>query len=1017
MSLGPKEGVEPGSYVPTRLSYVSKACFYVTLLEEESLIQTIRETLMETNEGVKENITSKCFTVGDLVSVLDEADQFWHRGRVTGCFGPLTEVFLIDSGKDIVAERNMLQELPNSPLVTDSPAQAIKCTLSDRNISVGHFVSMQNDVGRQFLTYFEKEEDGLWEVKLYVERVYSTKGSEKEVLNSNRSHNSQSEEISQDFQMGAGFKLCTRESDLGTVGQNVFIAMKDTKFTSNSSETSDRNCMSDNSGTQLSLSGPCTGININAYDDDSTSQISNDNKARKTSFYSSFEEKGHSKTKETRVSLRLPKCFENCASPEFYAERKDSEKEADVPSPSDALSEEVFNRSCVILKEQENVIIKTQAACSLEENMMNSVLNEALNDLPHTQNIDSKKCPSIPKAQKTCNVEFNAIISNFEEDGAVWVQPLDQISSLNEIMNQINEMNTECLKTFKDKPCINSPCLSLYGEDQRLYRAIVKDLTEDMDCVLVHYVDYGNSEITEVSSLRVIPDIFLDVACKAIQCYFPMSLKEQLLRVFHKEIEKIFSEELKVTLVEDPLQKDNLILKSCIVSGIDIVAKIHEEHENNCRAPEGETLKVMPHESQVSEVSSTCLQIPYHSIKYDTEMAVYVTQVESAGKFWVQVLDHFSLLEEMMGKLNDFAVNSGRTIMSSPKIGRPCLSCYAKDEQFYRAEIIKINPESGSAMVHYIDYGDTGEVEISDLFVLPEQFFPLPRQAICCYFSSKIRNQWSSSIQQYLEEKILEKEIYLTLTQEVEGFEHRNVVKKLTLDDNDVTSHMTFLATNNDADGEVFTENDESEDILLEEDIPEILPSCDGSVKGIVSHVEGSCIWIQLSDQCTAIEEMQENLNSSSLQPLTEVPFVGSVCISYFPEDERFYRAVVKEVDLACHSVVVRYIDYGNSSHVEMKDLYVLPLDLMCFPKQAIQCYFSGNFSPCSEAFKKSVEKILNQEATVSFLPNFGEGGKNILHSCIVDNKDILLCEGLNASNVEEGTEPTWEVKSQEANY
>ncbi|XP_064095929.1 tudor domain-containing protein 1-like isoform X2 [Macrobrachium nipponense] len=1007
MSLGSKIEVEPGSYVPTQLSYVSKACFYVNLLERESLIQTIRETLMETNEGANENNTSKCLSIGDLVSVLDEADQLWHRGRVLGCFGPLTEVFLIDSGKDIVAERNMLQELPNSPLVTDSPAQAIKCTLSDRNISVGHFVSMQHDVGRQFLTYFENEEDGLWKVKLYVERVYSTKSLEKEiqlystkilekeVLNSSRSRNSHSDGMSEDFQIGAGFKLCTTESD----------------------------------------SGSCTGINLNAYDDDSTSQSSSANETTKTSFYSNFEKQGHSKTKETRVSLRLPKCFGNYASPEFHAELTDSEIGADTPSPSDSLREEVcnaFKRSSVILREQENVIVKTlvthspgenkavHASCNIEldahkddKRMMNSVLNETLNDLPCTQNIDSKKCLNIPEAQKSCNVEFSAIISNFE-DGIVWVQAIDQISLLNKFMNQINEMNTECLKTYKEKPCINTPCLSLYREDQRFYRAIVKDLTEDTDRVLVHYVDYGNSEITEVSSLRAIPDSFLDMPCKAIQCYFPTTLKEQLLQVFHKETGKIFNEELKITLAEDPLEKDTLILKSCIISGIDIVARIHEEHENNCRAPEDGTITVMSHESQVSEVSSTCFQIPYLSIKYDTEMSVYVTQVDNTGKFWIQVLDHFSLLDEMMEKLNDFAVSSDRTILTSPMIGKPCLCCYAKDDLFYRAEITKVNQESGSAMVHYIDYGDTGEVEISNLFVMPEQFFTLPRQAICCYFSSKIRKKWFSSTQQYLE-KLLEKEIDLTLMLEVEGFEQRNVVKKLTLEGNDVISHMTLLATNDDADGEVLTENDESEDVLFEEDIPEILLSYDGSVEGIVSHVEGSCIWIQLSDQITAIEEMQEQLNSSSLQPLAEVPFVGSVCISYFPEDERFYRAVVKEVDLSCQSVVVHYIDYGNSSHVEMKDLYVLPLDLMCLPKQAIQCCFSGNFSPCSKAFKKSMKELLNQEVTVSISPNFGEGGKNILHSCIVDNTDIL-CEGLNASN-EEGTESLWEVKSQVSNY
>ncbi|XP_068249372.1 tudor domain-containing 6-like isoform X2 [Palaemon carinicauda] len=1018
MSLEHRGEIEPGSYVQTRLSYVSKACFYVTLVEDEPFLQDIRRILKEANEGKQRTINRKFFTKGDAVSVLDEADQFWHRGLVTGCFGHLIEVFLVDSGKDIITERNM------------------------------------SDVGCQFLTHFERKEDELWEVKLYIKRVYPANSPDKTMLNKSRSYSSQSEEISDNLIVETGFKHFTRENAIGAARQRLCIAMKDNLFTPNSDTNFESNCSMESNSMQLSISTPCRGIEFDAYVGDYSCQTSGV-KPWKGTFYSKSD-KGHSSKTDAKKSLRHPKCFGDYENPGFQTELRHTEKGTDTSSVGDGLNHELYemlNRSCVIKETPKNIAPKTSVAHSLVENReaqrlcitelntdenyecaTNSLSNESIKDLQHMLNSNSKMCPSIPKAQIRCNVELTAIISDIDDDGNLWIQAVDQISSLDKLMSEINQTNSEYLKIFKDKPSINSPCLSLYKEDQRFYRAIVKEYVGDKDCVLVHYVDYGKSDSTEISSLRVIPDRFLDLPSQAIQCNFPESVREQLLGILHEEIENTFTEEINITLGEDPLE-NTLILKSFIISGSDIISKIHKEEEANCTAYKGDESEEISHENQVNEVTDTCMKIPLHSIKYETEMTVHVTHVDNIGKFWVQVSENYSQIEKMMVVMNEFALNSGSTLISSPNIGEPCLCPYSKDGQFYRAEIRQINPQVSSAKVHYIDYGDTGNVEISKLFVLPRQFVTLPRQAICCYFSSDIRNKWSSSTQKYLEE-LLEKDIFLTLTQEVDGSELKNVVMKLSLDGSDVVSQLTSLVLSNDSNRETAksgedsdtedklkienddskvetdekilkSENDKSEDVLCEEDISQILLKYDDNVDAFVSHVEGNCVWIQLLDKFSALDELQENLNSSSLQPLTGIPAVGSICISYFSDDEMFYRALVKEVDLTCNSALVQYIDYGNSSLVKIKDLYILPFDFISLPRQAIECYFS-NFS---KVYKECIEELLNKEVTVSISSNSGEG-KNILRSCIVDGEDILLCERLNASDVEERAESLYEVKT-----
>ncbi|XP_061700207.1 tudor domain-containing 6-like isoform X2 [Syngnathoides biaculeatus] len=75
----------------------------------------------------------------------------------------------------------------------------------------------------------------------------------------------------------------------------------------------------------------------------------------------------------------------------------------------------------------------------------------------------------------------------------------------------------------------------------------------------------------------------------------------------------------------------------------------------------------------------------------------------------------------------------------------------------------------------------------------------------------------------------------------------------------------------------------------------------------------------------------------------TEIPESlnpGTPCLALFPTDSQWYRAqVVRRND---STVCVLFVDYGNESEVDMKDLRYLPCSLIEYPPQAFLCSLDG---------------------------------------------------------------------------
>ena len=85
----------------------------------------------------------------------------------------------------------------------------------------------------------------------------------------------------------------------------------------------------------------------------------------------------------------------------------------------------------------------------------------------------------------------------------------------------------------------------------------------------------------------------------------------------------------------------------------------------------------------------------------------------------------------------------------------------------------------------------------------------------------------------------------------------------------------------------------------------------------------------------------------------------GTLCAARFPEDERYYRAVIKKYNKEQNEYQVEFIDYGNIEWVKLDDLIKLDGKISSLPPQAMVCGLAYlKYSKIS--MRKAVKKYPN---------------------------------------------------------
>ena len=155
------------------------------------------------------------------------------------------------------------------------------------------------------------------------------------------------------------------------------------------------------------------------------------------------------------------------------------------------------------------------------------------------------------------------------------------------------------------------------------------------------------------------------------------------------------------------------------------------------------------------------------------EVQAMVTHVWDPSYFWVQTLDNQELRRVMQ------AINSAQlSPIHNPVSGMLCISRYAADQCLYRCQIETI--EGSSALVMFVDYGNSEKVSLNEIFAMEANFKSLPAQVIVCTVNNILNPDgkcadWNQSNLDFFKSLVCGDNITVTLKC-VKSFPMKNVV-------------------------------------------------------------------------------------------------------------------------------------------------------------------------------------------------------------------------------------------------
>ncbi|KAG8013159.1 Tudor domain-containing protein 6, partial [Nibea albiflora] len=516
-----------------------------------------------------------------------------------------------------------------------------------------------------------------------------------------------------------------------------------------------------------------------------------------------------------------------------------------------------------------------------------------------------------------------------------------------------------------------SPCLAIFSSDNQWYRAQVIRRTDDILHVL--FVDYGNESDVDIKNVRPLSQSLLEKAPQAFLC----SLNG--FGESNGSWEDDVYDDFYNLLVDKPLK----------------VTAFNMEDHSEIAVPqyavqvEFENMVVNDMMQKYWKPSATDLD---KMETLQTEHLLQEGQIESNMTELNVSTGNYANTEEL-NEVTGLAQEAGQAqedIMFTKTLGPGslCLALFCSDEQWYRAQVI--NRVDDSFHVLFIDYGNESDVDINNVRPLSQNLLDNAPQAFLCSLNGfdKSRGSWGDEVYEDFYSLLADKSLKLTVfstEDHAEILTHQHAVE-IECEGVDVNTAMqkywkpvakervligspqteTFPQdgqTDANIAEHVMLENSQTEDVIQSDQTESKIKHLNVSEgkmntcmykkpnlsKNKTEMVYASCIvephffWCQFANT----EELNEvtGLAQEAGQAQEDIMFTktlgpGSPCLALFSSDNQWYRAqVIRRLDDALY---VLFIDYGNESDVDIKDVRPLPQNLLDHAPQAFLCSLNG---------------------------------------------------------------------------
>ncbi|NWW63720.1 TDR15 protein, partial [Ifrita kowaldi] len=345
----------------------------------------------------------------------------------------------------------------------------------------------------------------------------------------------------------------------------------------------------------------------------------------------------------------------------------------------------------------------------------------------------------------------------------------------------------------------------------------------------------------------------------------------------------------------------------------------------------------------------TLISLPQRDIQVNTEVAGYISHMNSPSSFYVHFAEDENLIIKLADDLNESLENRGReNCLDELMVGDLIVAEHDADCFYYRA-VIKTLKSGNSYEVEFIDYGNAAVVSSSKICRIPEKFLTLPRFSVHCFLSSVKSvpgESWTKESAAYFARTVSDKPVACKFLQqhgekwEIDVICDGESLSNSLLQEIDSISHCWTIVGPEKCSNTNCKESDTSFKInsvmwmLLRSG--RTYPGCatavtDPSNFSIQFEVFFDC----MRNLSLLLSDLPDNLPALP----EEHVMPGASCLIEFGQEAEWYRAEISEV--TSQSVALTCIDYGFLRSIPYSDIHklkVVPESLLYLPRLAHSC-------------------------------------------------------------------------------
>ena len=538
-----------------------------------------------------------------------------------------------------------------------------------------------------------------------------------------------------------------------------------------------------------------------------------------------------------------------------------------------------------------------------------------------------------------------------------------------ETSHRLNEVMEKLAQYCPTAPLISSvavgqPCAALYPADGCWYRAEVMEVTGSQ--ALVQFVDYGNSELVDVSSIVALQSDLISLPVQALWCSLSDDFEKQYSRSEAAAFVAKVTEQSFELVVRD-IAGDSLIVSLMDSSGVavsDDCSKMERDRQDTKATPLSPSATLAPVEAHHGTFS-------YTPLKAGANLSVMVTFVNSPADFYCQDTSNSNALDELMALLETHCADSDLTSGDAWAVGDVCAALYSVDGGWYRAEVTDVTSDR-HVTVQYVDYGNIETVESTALRPLTSEHLTLPAQAIWCSVTDDFELQFSDEHIEAFKTAISDQHCSLA----VRACKGDSVIVQLRdptgqlfddsyFQDNASLGQEGSLVGQKTARVQPLGENAPVSPLYFT--YPPPLPGGQ-RLQVLVTHVTSPAdFFCQDLTRSEGLGQLMDSLATHCHETAKPVPFapsVGEACAAVFSEDGQWYRAeVVESGDDPSEKTLVQFVDYGNMELVDSAHIHPLQPEHVVLEAQAIWCSITTDFTKTySQSEKASFSAAVENE-------------------------------------------------------